>query len=298
MKNFIVVEVGSTVTKTYQYLDGQIIALPSKTILFKPHFKDGKLNSEDVKSLTSHICALKEKTSKIFVYGTSIFRKLDKTESTLFFKTFKEATGLKFNVVTAEQEALYTVSGVTLGNDYKGRLAVMICGGGSIEVMVIENKKVIEKHFNNFGVVDIREKFKNINDFKPHISTKEIIAYCEANIANIENKCDILVTAGGDTKYCQETIAWEFLKPNKFYDDPLQPHMIKIEDYNKANKKFVTKQDISVFKKFTVYQDDWWDFSRGYNCCISAIAKKVGAKYEIPSRINMCIGIINELKSK
>ena len=281
----------------YQYLDGEIIAHPSKTISFKPHFKNGKLDNGDVDILCDFINELKKISDKIFVYGTSIFRIIDEKERAKFLKTFKTKTGLDFNVVSAEQEALYTVSGVILGNDYTGRLAVMIGGGGSVEVVIVENKKVIEKHFNNFGAISIHEKFKNITDTHPKINFKEVCKFCEENIADITNKADILVTSGGDTKYCQECMASEYLEPNTIYADKLQPHMIKVSNYNKANKKFVLKQNNNVYKNFTVYQGIWWEYSRGFNLCIGAVAKKVGAKYEIPTRINMCIGIINELKN-
>lgn len=298
MNNFIVIEVGSTVTKVYQYLNGEIITHPSKTIGFKPHLKNGKLDANDVKTLIDYCLELKKITDKIFVYGTSIFRVLEEKEKTKFLKNFELKTGLQFNIVTAEQEALYTVSGVTLSNDYTGRLAVMIGGGGSVEVIVVENKKIIEKHLNNFGSVNINEKFKNINDLHPKLKVEDIYKFCDKNIANVENKCEILVTSGGDTKYCQESMASEYLVPNTFYSDPHQPHMIKVSDYLKANKKFILKQNINVYKKFSVYQNDWWNYARSYNCCIACAAKKVGAVYEIPSKINMCLGIINELKEK
>lgn len=298
MKKFIVVEVGSTVTKAYLYDYGDITAYPQKTISFKPHFKEGKLDDGDINELSSYVANFKKTVDKIFVYGTSIFRNIDETEKKRFLKIFTSKTGVNFNIVSSEQEALYTVSGVILGNDYTGRLGIMIGGGGSVEIIIVENKKIIEKHLQNFGAVSINEKFKNINDFKPSITIKEVDDFCEANISNIKNKADILVTAGGDTKYCQECMAAEFLRPNIFYKDRLQPHMIKVEDFIKADTKFMLEQDINVYKNFSVYQGVWWDYARGFNSCIRAAAKKVGAKYEIPSRINMCLGIINELKNK
>lgn len=299
MENFIVVEVGSTVTKAYHYLEGETVVLPSQTIRFRTHLKDGKLNNDDINDLIKFVVALKEKTENVFVYGTSIFRNIDEKEFKRFLTVFKKQTSIKeFNVVSAEQEALYTVSGVTLGNDYTGRLAVMIGGGGSVEVMIIENKKIIEKHFNNFGAISVNEKIKDINAYKPKASLiKQINSICDAGIANIENKADILVTSGGDTKYCQECMASKYLMQNKFYKDKLQPHMIKVSDFIKANNDFILNQDINVFKNFVVYQDAWWDGARAFNSTIIAVAKKVGAKYEIPSRINMCNGIINELKN-
>ena len=298
MKNFIVVEVGSSVSKAYQYIDEKIIALPSSTLMFKAHLKNGVLETKDVDDLCEFILELKQTTKNVYVYGTSVFRKLDKKEQTAFLKEFKQKTKCTFNIVSSEQEALYTVSGVTLGNNFTGRLAIMIGGGGSIEVMIVENKKVIEKHFNDFGAVTINEHFKNINEFHPRISMKKLDEFCQSHIEEVTNKCDILVTAGGDPKYCQECMASAYLSQNKFYEDNLQPHMIEVKDYMKANKDFIYKQNIDVFRSFTVYQNEWWDFARGYNLCIGAVAQKIGATYEIPTKINMCIGIINELKSK
>ncbi len=298
MDNFIVVEVGSTVTKAYQYLEGNIITHPAKTITFKANFQNGKLKSSDVKTLIDYVCGLKKITSKVFVYGTSIFRSLDEKEQANFLKSFKEKTGLIFNVVSAEQEALYTVSGVILDNDYTGRLAIVICGGGSTEIVVVENKKIIEKHFNNFGAISVNEKFKNINEFKTKVNLNKVYKFCEDNLEDVVNKCDVVVTAGGDTRYCQECMASAYLTKNALYYDAHQPHMIKVCDFEKANKAFILKQDINVYKNFTVYRDDWWNCARSYNSCLLAAARKVGAKYEIPTRINMCVGIINELKNK
>lgn len=297
MNNFIVVEVGSSVTKCYHSAGDEIITLPPKTIMFKNHLKNGKLDSSDVEQLLKLVLELKDITPNVYVFGTSVFRKLADKDKKAFLTKFEQKTGVAFNIVTPEQEALYTVSGVTLGNDYTGRLAVMVGGGGSIEVVIVENKKVIEKHFNDFGAVTINQNFKNINDIKPKLSEKELASFCDKNIEDVVNKCDILVTAGGDPKYCQECMASAYLRPNAFYKDKLQPNMISVKDYLKADKDFIFKQDINVYKSFTVYQNEWWDFARGYNYCIGAVAKKVGAKYEIPTKINMCIGIIAELKA-
>ena len=298
MNNFIVVEVGSTVSKCYHYLNDEIIDLPSKNIMFKAHMKNGDLDNNDVDELYSLIKSLKKITTNVHVYGTSVFRKLTEQNKTKFLEDFKKNTKLNFNIVSSKQEALFTVSGVILNNNYSGRMAIMIGGGGSIEVAVVENKKIIEMHFNDFGAVNINQKFKDINNFNPEISEDELDEFCNENIEDIENKCDILVTAGGDPKYCQECMASEFLEKNKFYVDKNQPHMITVKNYLKADRKFIFKQDINIYENFTVYQDDWWNFARGYNYCIGAVAKKVGAKYEIPTKINMCLGIISELKLK
>ena len=75
MNKFVVIEIGSTNTKSYLYNDGQVNNLSLKTIEFKNHYKkENKINEEDKNLLFEFINDIKEEN--IFVFGTSIFRNL------------------------------------------------------------------------------------------------------------------------------------------------------------------------------------------------------------------------------
>ena len=280
MDKFAVIEVGSTNTKRYLYDNGNIKEYPQVTITLKWNYKKhGHLLESDIKALCSLVNDMKKETQNVFIYGTSIFRELKGKELTDFLKTLKDTTGCNLNIVTPEQESEYTVKGVLLGNDYKGKLAIMIGGGGSTEVCIVENKKIIEKKYSNYGVTEVCRAFEQINNHKPNFTLKEVDKWCLEQTTDIENKADILVLAGGDYKYFYECAGKEFLDKNKFYKDGLQPYSMTMENINKVDKRFVLEQDIQDYiKNDRVYNDQWWLGTRGMRFCVRAVANKCGAK--------------------
>ena len=300
MNKFVVIEVGSTNTKSFLYDNGEVKEYPHVTIEFKSNFKKrGVLDGADVSSLCALVKGFKQHTPNIFVFGTSVFRELKEPERKAFIAEFKKKTGCEFSVVTPEQESEYTVAGVTLGNDYNGRIAVMIGGGGSTEVCIIENKKIIERHCNNFGAVTVTQKFPMINDHRPNMTFSEVEQFCLGLTHDIKNKADILVLAGGDYIGFYECAGAEFLEKNKFFADKLQPCAMTMKNIETVDRRFVCEQDIrDYYKNYPQYNAAWWDGTRGMRFCVRAVTKKCGAKYVIPTKINMCLGIINELKRK
>jgi len=280
VKKFFVVEVGSTHTKCFLYDNGRIDALPHRS------------SSE----LYSIVRDLKKQSPNIFVYGTSRYRKMSDKEQKDFKHDFKAQTGIDFNIVTAEQEAEYTAMGVTLGNDFKGRLCIMIGGGGSTEVVIIENKQIIERHFNDVGTNSINQKFPQLNDFKPRLTLNQLDDFTFSKIQDIQKKADILVVAGGDTIYGYQSFAKEFLKPNQFYNDETQPVYITTSNAIQAETNFTFERDLVEHQKlYSEYSYNWWTGARAWHSCIRAIAKKSNAEYIIPTKINMCLGIIKGL---
>jgi hypothetical protein len=296
MKDFAVLECGSVATKSFLYNNGEITEIPLKTIPFKKNMRDGNLAENDVEELINFVNGFKDKTRNIFVYGTSIFRALGGREIKNFHAEFKKQTGIDFNVVSPEQESEYTVAGMTLGNNYRGRLAAVIAGGGSTEVCVIDNRKVIERHCNPYGAVTVTQAFENLNDYKPKVTLEQVDAFCNAHTADITNKSDILVVGGGDTLYFYGCVAPELLKPNKFYKDSLQPYYMTAEEVIAVDKKVMSELDIKELAAKSKYNLIWWSGARGYHASVRAVMRKCGAKYLIPTKINMCLGIINKLR--
>ena len=79
MKRFVIVEVGSTTTKSYLYENDNIKELNMIVIPFKEDYKkDNKINDKNKNLLFDFINNIKE--DNIFIYGTSIFRNLTDIE--------------------------------------------------------------------------------------------------------------------------------------------------------------------------------------------------------------------------
>ena len=302
MDKFCVLEVGSTNTKTYKFDGGEITEYPQKTIMFKSQSRQDHLPKIAVAELIDLINDLKKRekitAKQIFIYGTSIFRDLTPDNRREFLAMFKRKTGVTFNIATAEQESEYTVKGVIAGNDFAGRVAVMIGGGGTTEVCVVENKKIIEKHYNNFGAISVTRAFEHINDTKPDLEIEKVDKWLADQAEKIDNGADILVIAGGDFIFFYESVAREKLQPNTLYADPLQPYMLPIAVADAVDRHFIMDEDISFYyENYPKFSRVWWSGTRGQRFCVRAIAHKCGAKYIVPTRINMCLGIIQELRT-
>ncbi|MCM1052778.1 MAG: hypothetical protein NC483_02205 [Ruminococcus sp.] len=293
MKKFIVIEVGSTNTKAYLYFNNEITNIAYQTIEFKNNYKkENKLNKKDKETLINFINNLEEEN--IYVYGTSIFRNLNNKEKEEWLKEFKDKTGIEFQIVTPDMENEFTVYGAIAGVDYKGHIAVMIGGGGSTELSIVENGKIIEKANSSFGAMDITDLFPDLKsdyattDFnKMLLKTKELV-----NIP--KNKADLLILAGGDYIYFYEELNYTIEK-NKFYENSLQPYCLNISDMDKLDYNFfyeVSLEDVCI----RTNNDAWWRGARGMRLCVKALCDILDVKYIIPTRINMVYGIVEKLK--
>lgn len=295
---FAVIEVGSTNTKGYLYEDEKVTYLNVRTIEFKTNYtKNKELDKDDINSLLNYIQYIKKETDNIYVYGTSIFRNIDSSEIETFSTNFKQESGYDFNVVSADDENEYTVYGVINKIDYTGELAVMIGGGGSTEISVINNKKIVEKLNQSFGVLDILNKYPDLQYDKPTASFDEVLTYTNSLLNLPEKKVDILVLAGGDYLKFYEGLNYPMEK-NTIYDDVNQPYMISSNIMDKYDLDFHYKVSLDDVRNNDQDNSKWWDGTRGMRFCVKSIVDALDIKYIIPTRISMVYGIIETIKDK
>lgn len=294
MNRFVIVEIGSTNTKAYLYKNEKVENLSFKTIEFKNHYKkENKISDDDKKLLFEFIDNIKEKN--IFVFGTSIFRNLTDIQKEEWKKEFKAKTNLDFHIVTSDEENELTVYGATANINYQGKIAVMIGGGGSTELSIVEKGKIIEKANSSFGAMDTTDMFPDLrtdyatSDYDLMVNkTKELV-----NKPN--NKADLLILAGGDYIYYYEELNYPVVK-NKFYDSNLQPYCLDIETMDKLDKNFFYEISLEDVCKRT-NNDAWWRGARGMRLCVKALVDILEVKYIIPTRISMVYGIVEKIKN-
>lgn len=294
---FGILEIGSTNTKAYIYEDENLKNLGSRYIAFKNNYNLGnELLKSDIEDLYTFIKELKKDVDKIYAFGTSIFRNISKEESDEFGQKLKELFDIDFKIVTADEESKYTVEGVIGNIDYYNKMAVVIGGGGSTEIAIIENKEIIKKVNCDFGAMDITAKFPDLTNDKATTSFDEILNYTLNLIDDINEDVEVLVLAGGDYIYFYETVGYDMEK-NSIYEDPNQPYLIPFEKLNEYDKDILTKS-LEEIKSRCPNNVAWWNGARGMRFCMNAVARKLNAKYILPTRINMLIGLANELKNK
>ena len=293
---FGILEVGSTNTKAFLYNKGELIDRGRTFIPFKNHYKEyGSILKEDIEELKKTISSLLEEVDSVYAYGTSIFRMISKEELDLFLKEVCNEH-VTFQVVTPEEENRYTVEGVLADISYDKDMVVVIGGGGSTEVAFIQNKEIVRMHNLSFGAMDITDHFPDLKEDITKTSFDEMLKYASSLCGSLDIKADLMVLAGGDYLYFYKTVRYE-MEENIFYKDSKQPYMIPFDLFDSYDHDILTKS-LNEIKEKCVGNESWWDGARGMRFCMNAIARKIEAKYIIPTRINMISGIVNEIINK
>lgn len=288
-----IIEIGSNNTKTHIYENNRVIYENNTTIEFKKNYK-GTILASDLDKLYDVIEKGLQYTENIHIYGCSIFRNISKEELEDINNALYEKYKLKIEVVSQEDEAYYTAFGCYSEIDYNENICVFIGGGGSTELIFVKNKKVIDKKYYNFGVVDITNKFDSLKEDVPSVTFDEVYDYIDNLIDDINTKADILILAGGDHLYWYNNAQYELLN-NNLYASEKQKFMLTRDMSDKYDRNAL----ITSLDKIRQSSDNpkWFDGARAMKIITNLISHKIDAKYIIPTKINMEDGLKNKLNN-
>jgi hypothetical protein len=288
-KGFAIIEIGSNNTKTHIYEDGKLIYENNTTIEFKKNYQiESKINESDWNKLIIIIQKTLEYTKNVHIYGCSIFRNIKENELDDINSKLKCMFNVQIEVVSQDDEAYYTVLGCYEDIDYHGNICVFIGGGGSIELLFINNKKIIDKKYYNFGVVDITKKFGSLKEDVPTCTFDEVYYYVNELMGNIDVKAEILILAGGDHLYWYHNAGYQMLENTLYYCEK-QKYMITREmSDNYDHNAFITS-----LNRIRENSDNplWFDGSRAMKVITNLVSHKIDSKYIIPTKINMEDGL-------
>lgn len=289
MKKYAIIEIGSNNTKTHIYEDDNLLYNKTCTIEFKKNYQDeGTILKTDLELLYKEIKKALEYTDDIHIYGCSIFRKISDTELSEINEEMMSLFNLKIEVVSQEDEAKYTAIGCYSDISYDGVMCVFIGGGGSIELLFVKNKEIIDKKYYNFGVVDITKTYPSLKDDVPSVSLAEVCSYVDKLIGEINTNADILILAGGDHLYWYNIAGYE-LEENTLYKSDKQKYMLDIKKSDAYdNDALVTSLDAIRNKSDNPL---WFDGARAMKVITNVLSHKINAKYIVPTSINMEDGI-------
>lgn len=291
---FAIIEIGSNNTKTHVYENDSVVYEDTTTIEFKKnYFLDNKIKESDLEKLFSIINKALEYTKDIHIYGCSIFRNITRGELDEINSILRSRYNMEIEVVSQEDEALYTAIGCYSEVKYDGNICVFIGGGGSIELIFVNNNDVVDKKYYDFGVVDVTKQFPSLKEDIPTVTFDEVYSYVDSLIGDIENRADILILAGGDHLYWYNNARYKLLE-NTLYKNDNQKYMITRELSDEYDKDAL----ISSLEKVRNNSDNpvWFDGSRAMKVITNLISHKIDAKYIIPTKINMEDGLKSKLK--
>lgn len=281
----IVVEVGSTCTKVDCYDGEKIEHIKTLPIEFKKNYKkENKLDYNDVRKLIGLVNSIE--SEDVFVCGTSIFRQLRENEKEEFLNLFKKETKKDFNIISQEDENIYTVKGAT---KHVKEALVFVGGGGSTEISYF-NLEIKDMKNNKFGVMDILNVFPDLGNDIASTSLDVVMEYIRNKIEVPNIKTDIMILAGGGHEYFARESGIRY-KENNLYEDPNETIMMDINTRIEDTKRYYTKISLDEIRK-RVEEPAWWYATRAMCAFVLVVAEKVGAKYIIPTDISMIYGII------
>lgn len=286
----IIVEVGSVCTKVDKFDGKKIERIKEKTIQFKKHYNEDKaLRESDVTQLIDFINNLKKISKDIFVCGTSIFRTLSEVEKNDFIDRFQKETGYSFNIISQEQENKLTTYGAT--RFAKGKVCVLIGGGGSTEIAIFD-KEIQESVNTKIGVIDIMQQFPDLANDIATTPLETVMEYIKPRLNLPKQKADILILAGGGHEKFARQSGIKYEK-NTLYEDDASPIMMDIETRRSETKRFFTEISLDEIRAKS-NDPDWWCATRAMCAFALVVAEQIGAKYIIPTDISMCYGIIDK----
>lgn len=286
----IIIEVGSTNTKVDIYDGKKVERLDEMTILFKKNYKElHHIKEEDINILIEKILKLKEKYNNIYICGTSIFRELETTEKEKSQSEFKKRTGLEFNIISQAEENEYTVLGATRFT--KEKACVFVGGGGSTEISIFDDK-IIESSGTKLGVMDIMNIFPGLDHDTSTCSLEEVMNYIEERLNVPKNKADILILAGGGHEMFARNSGIKY-EDNTLYEDDCAPIMMDIETRIKETKRYYESISLDEIKS-RVDNPAWWFATRAMCAFVLVVAKKIEAKYVVPTNISMVYGLLDK----
>ena len=286
---FAIIEIGSNNTKTHIYKEEEVIYENTTTIQFKKNYKkENKINEEDLNELYKVIENVLSYTKNVNIYGCSIFRNISKEELNEINKKIYDKFGFEIQVVSQEDEAQYTALGCYNNIEYNGNICIFIGGGGSIELIFVNNKKIIDKKYYNFGVVDITNKFDTLKNNIPDCSFDDVYNYVDELIGDIDRKTEVLILAGEDHLYWYNNARYDLIE-NTLYKNKNQKYMLTTEMSDKYDKDAL----ITSLDRIRANSDNpkWFDGSRAMKVITNLISHKIDAKYIIPTKINMEDGL-------
>lgn len=296
IRTFAIIEIGSNNTKTHVYEQEKVIYENTTTIEFKKNYsRNQKIAKEDLNKLYSIIEKAIGYTKEIYIYGCSIFRSISEEELNQINIELKNKYNYKIEVVSQADEAKYTALGCYNNIEYDGNICVFIGGGGSIELIFVNGKKIIGNKYFDFGVVDITNKFPSLKNDVPICTFEEVYNYLENLMDKIDFEANVLILAGGDHFYWYNNAKYQLLE-NTLYKNKNQPYMLTTEMSDKYDRDALVNSLDRI--KANSNNPLWFDGARAMKVITNLVSHKINAKYIVPTKINMEDGIKEMLLKK
>lgn len=291
----ILVDIGSSSAKAYLFENKQLTYLYTKSFNFKDGFdpKTG-LSKENNHALSDFINILHSDypNANIQTFGTALFRKFTPSAFQKFRDEFTKNTHATFTLITQNEENEYLEYALLEKFTYHKPVLLINIGGGSTELVVIQDMKTLNRTNIDIGVGTLLSEFSNINTSNSLDLYQKVIQFCLDRVPLTTFQTEIAYSTGGELTFTR--IAGYKLSNNTFFKDPDHPIMIMVKDYLKRNKEIFAKMTAQDLEKLMPENPTWMRGARAFLALSDAICEVYGVKYLIPSDSNLVNGIVRK----
>ena len=219
------------------------------------------------------------KAKKILTIATSALR--DAPNRTLFKSRVKKELGLDINIIDGETEAL--LGGIAAANllPIKDGVTVDI-GGGSTELALIKDKRVVDTISLNLGTVRLKELF-----FDKEKDIKKAIAFIQEALEAVPPhfKNDTVVGIGGTIRAISRAI----MIKNNYPLDKLHAFTYDVKEEMKFIDKIITSP-VTKLKKLNIKKDRYDTIKEG-SLIFREVLKLLKAKRVVTSAAGIREGL-------
>jgi len=220
------------------------------------------------------------KCQKILCVATSALR--DAPNSSLFIKKIKNELDIKIKIIDGNKEAYYGgIAATNLLYQISNATTIDI-GGGSTELALIENGRVLNTISINIGTVRIKELFLD-----KHSPSADIVSYVREVISTIPKsfKSENMIVIGGTTRSLSENI----MKKINYPLDTVHGFKYELSEHIDFIRQIKTSQIFSL-NKFNIKKDRVDTIREGLYI-FDEISKKLNTKNIITSGVGIREGV-------
>lgn len=219
-------------------------------------------------SLFKNLCDAVE-VDEIIAAATAAVRAADNQQK--FLNRVYKHTGIEVRVLSGKEEAFYDYKGVANSFDLESGL-IMDVGGGSVELVLMKNRKVEESISFPFGALTITEKF---DLYQSNNSDKKIKKYLYQEFSQLDWLKDIadepLIGVGGTIR----NIAKIWKRKNNYSLEHLHYYMMESKNV-KAVYKEVSEKNIEERKNISGLSSKRADIFIGASALVNYLMKFTG----------------------
>ena len=292
MKKYIL-DLGSSTLKLYELDGGSLRLQNQKSIYFKKHLRDGVLSEDALGELLQFIESAGLPRQDLRIYATSFFRKLAEAERTRIIERVYSTSGHLIQTIDQTTENIFLEIALTKNLKTSGRLLIVNVGGGSTELVILENSKKVQSINVDIGVVDILKGYEGINDSLSKIPLRDIVADMRQKLPAETAAIKYAFLTGGELTYMQ--VAGYPLRDNDIFKDENHPSLIDLDSYSQRNVEVFDKITLPELESFMPTNPEWMHGARAYSAIAQAICQQFGIEIVIPSDVNIAHGIAHYL---